>query len=279
MYFTKYLPVDDQPTDTNNTIIHRDLNTAYIFCAPKIVAQEAIRQGDKLAKLFLCSRDINIGESFYWRDMLSPNLWSKEYQQDKETHDEFAQVVFKVIGEISPDATHIKEGDKFGEEDIANILIPSVKSKTYFAKYLVVSGKVQDGDKVLYEGKIYSTTIPDRMREPKRLLIYIPENCNHIVYTNQPKVSLYLCTKDIKAGDKVKIDVLDNGILNDFTYKEDGEEDGIRYRTFEGVGIFIDYPDIENNTIFKVIGEISDTLSVKEGDLFEDKDIDHLLKK
>ena len=70
---------------------------------------------ENIIKLFLCSKDIQIGDQFYWRDQLSNNLWTKEYAQDKKNHEEFDSVTFKIVGEISPKAIWIKEGDEFDD--------------------------------------------------------------------------------------------------------------------------------------------------------------------
>lgn len=65
----------------------------------------------KKVNLFLCSRDIKHGDKYH--DYAGSPVF---------THDEDDPMLdkdcFKIIGEISPNATWVKEGDEFDEEDI-----------------------------------------------------------------------------------------------------------------------------------------------------------------
>lgn len=64
----------------------------------------------KKVKLFLCSRDIQVGDevtSYISGKKIKANLFP-------HTHPHFV----KVIGEISPDATWVKEGQEFSEEEV-----------------------------------------------------------------------------------------------------------------------------------------------------------------
>lgn len=71
----------------------------------------------KKVKLFLCSRDIQVGDKVY-HDYMKHILGGKSEVVDDEdleflkTHD-----AHKVIGPISPQAVWVKEGDEFDEED------------------------------------------------------------------------------------------------------------------------------------------------------------------
>lgn len=86
--------------------------------------------GDKLAKLFLCSRDIQVGDKAFWHghlkwysedalaELLSidrtrlQTLGKNKLWEQEQTRDE----LIKVIGEISPEAIWVKEGDEFVAE-------------------------------------------------------------------------------------------------------------------------------------------------------------------
>lgn len=133
-YFAKYLPVEGEIKEGDMywfngspTELRKDNNDAHGMCSCKKV------------KLFLCSKDIQIGdkfvnprwgllgfqehvctniemgsgENFYPKEMI---IWFKEgsvnfwLPLDK---------CYKVMGEISPEAIWVKEGDEFDEGDIS----------------------------------------------------------------------------------------------------------------------------------------------------------------
>lgn len=130
-YFVKYLPVyeelisgDSVKFNLGSDVIHHNViitDTSIYTSDNKLLFDKA---GTIKVKPFICSRDIKINEPFYWRGQLAGNLWTKEYQQDKETNEEFAKVVFKVIGQLSKDAIWVREWDEFKEEDIQlNVII------------------------------------------------------------------------------------------------------------------------------------------------------------
>lgn len=68
----------------------------------------------KLLKLFLCSRDIQVGDKVRHTVSGEEVLWT-----DMDTEFRSVEMYFKVIGEISPDAlSYVKEGDEFDEKDV-----------------------------------------------------------------------------------------------------------------------------------------------------------------
>jgi hypothetical protein len=80
------------------------------------------------AKLFLCSRDIQVGDKIQcigWRpydcefvkEFPNGNIQIK--LPDGQLHTTDYKEVYKVIGEISPDATWVKEGAEFDEKQLA----------------------------------------------------------------------------------------------------------------------------------------------------------------
>jgi hypothetical protein len=120
-YFAKYLPVEGEMKEGCIAKEKYSIN-------PKIVEVVAINEdgmikckGDNLwyvpealqtVKLFLCSRDIQVGDKVRGLDGSEEIIMT---EGDKQLL--FDGNIFKVIGEISPDATWVKEGDEFDEDD------------------------------------------------------------------------------------------------------------------------------------------------------------------
>jgi len=104
-YFAKYLPVegeikDDDMSQYNNiTGIHSGW-------------AEHCKGLARRVKLFLCSRDIEPGDKVY-SDFDNGYLGIAKKKSEGFN--------FKMIGEISPEATWVKEGDEFDEEDVKEI--------------------------------------------------------------------------------------------------------------------------------------------------------------
>ena len=95
-YFAKYLPVEDEIGLTTYDSINGEL------------------PGSQPVKLFLCSRDIQVGDEYYTSDF-------QKYKTPLEPDEDFFKGNndrFKVIGEISPNAKWVKEGDEFDENQI-----------------------------------------------------------------------------------------------------------------------------------------------------------------
>lgn len=107
-----------------------------------IVCGKNSTKNGKLAKLFLCSRDIQIGDK-----VLSTKHEYKEPKLVIEDNEDLKAEVpcihksiidkynFKVIGEISPEATWVKEGDEFEENDVhfegwEGLICPAVEEDT-----------------------------------------------------------------------------------------------------------------------------------------------------
>lgn len=65
-------------------------------------------------KLFLCSRDINLHEKCYLQETVNGEL---QEVVPNQIHAELRKKCFVKIGEISPEATWVKEGDEFEEGD------------------------------------------------------------------------------------------------------------------------------------------------------------------
>ena len=106
-YIAIYLPIEGEIKD-GDLIRNKE---GQVFKASWIVKE----QTTKKVKLFLCSRDIQVGDNA--RSVGSPNLDSIINDTDlmlQETYNCF----FKVIGEISSKATWVKEGDEFDKEEV-----------------------------------------------------------------------------------------------------------------------------------------------------------------
>lgn len=111
-YFAKYLPVEGEIKE--GSIILLDNGT------PVIVGPAGIDlfTGHSIVKLFLCSRDIQVGDKIKDENDLTVeyelnNISYLNLYKEKELN-----YHFKVIGEISPDATWVKEGDEFQKDEI-----------------------------------------------------------------------------------------------------------------------------------------------------------------
>jgi hypothetical protein len=78
----------------------------------------------KKVKLFLCSRNIEVGDKYYYNGTETDICDSEiRLEQIKEQEEKHGQKRFKVIGEISPEAIWVKEGDEFNEVDVRGRLI------------------------------------------------------------------------------------------------------------------------------------------------------------
>lgn len=123
-YFVKYLPVEGEIKAGDMVlkppIPHLGMDNPYIEevdgCELEILADSkraghSLIKGSKLAKLFLCSRDIQVGDEIIYEVTGAKFKWDGNMPQRPED--------FKVIGEISKDALgYVKEGDEFDDQDV-----------------------------------------------------------------------------------------------------------------------------------------------------------------
>jgi hypothetical protein len=136
--------------------------------------------------------------------------------------------------------------------------------KKYFTIYLPTEGKITNGEIVMFK-------IDDKWTEPCSFDSFIGSDIQEV---KQGK--LFLCSRDIKVGDKFKGKTLEEFICSNIT-----EGDGNNYFPKETLIWTKDESDgnIEywrpKSECFKVIGQISpNALSfVKEGDEFEEYQI------
>jgi hypothetical protein len=105
------------------------------YFAISLPVKEEITEGNywlhlnaKKIKLFLCSRDIKVGDKAY-SDVLKDNIERivvPSIQEALELGSIPTLTVgaegYKIIGEISPDAKWVKEGDEFDENEIKIVI-------------------------------------------------------------------------------------------------------------------------------------------------------------
>jgi len=141
-YFAKYLPVEGEIKEGELVTDNHG-----IFPYHKGNPCQGVFGNFKKVKLFLCSRDIQVGDKVVYEAHLDFGVQLVTNIEDDEvavlskgskTH---AHNLLKVIGEISPEATWVKEGDEFDEDewrfvvydfDITPIILP--KNRKYDKK-------------------------------------------------------------------------------------------------------------------------------------------------
>lgn len=111
-YFTKYLPVEGEikvgDVYLQNLIGIGFPNEIRIYTGGKLEAR------DKKVKLFLCSRDITVDDFGTTYHSSEDTLIATE-----NTHWRIKDFgYYKIIGEISPDVTWVKEGAEFSEDEV-----------------------------------------------------------------------------------------------------------------------------------------------------------------
>ena len=128
-YFCKFLPVEGEIKSQIWQWYNNATNTGWelISCSDMdAIIAHGLQPTPKFrrVKLFLCSRDIHLDDkfisqssgkehtchsiqerNFYWKNVESETGYSCDDG-------------FKIIGEVSPEAIFVKEGDEFDEEDL-----------------------------------------------------------------------------------------------------------------------------------------------------------------
>ena len=126
-YFAKYLPVEGEIKEGDTHCLNRQ-GKIINFVTPisDKIASFANKNGDnKPVKLFLCSRDIQVGDKDVWnntnqvlegpitdKDLSAINFFKENAPECPDNQ------YYKVIGEISPDAIWVKEGDEFDRDEL-----------------------------------------------------------------------------------------------------------------------------------------------------------------
>lgn len=153
-YFAKYIPIEGEIKDGDVTI-----NSA--GCTARIlVTNKKTNNTHKKVQLFLCSRDIIEGDKF-WITGYNPlenggefditrshictqvtgpaitnlgnkTIWFKSSGVREGEYYVDSSRTYKVIGPISPDATWVREGDEFEEDEIEELnLIYEINTKMW----------------------------------------------------------------------------------------------------------------------------------------------------
>lgn len=124
-YFAKYLPVEGE-IKKGDWIIYSNL----INSIPIQFLEGELAGFEKKIKLFLCGRDIQLGDKL--TDKYGKNEYVYEGFDERGNYfvtnttfpygncskEYFEDCFIKVIGETSPEAIWVKEGDEFDEEEI-----------------------------------------------------------------------------------------------------------------------------------------------------------------
>lgn len=133
----------------------------------------------------------------------------------------------------------------------------------YFAKYLPVEGIIGDGDTYLFEDKIQTCKVS---------VIKELEELYQQKIAEYQKVQLFLCSRDTQVGDEICVRYRDGNeikIHGQLIY--DGELP--RGEWVKHISM------VDKRYDFKVIGSISpQAIWVKEGDEFEDNDLEFVFK-
>lgn len=122
-YFTKYLPVEEEIK--NNTTVYKEglgYGVVVEYRRPKEIYvrfndepdEDVVDYDDvelKVVKLFLCSRDIQVGDKY----LTAPDYTKERICEDNSYSFEHC---LKVIGKVSPEAVWVTEGMEFEEEDV-----------------------------------------------------------------------------------------------------------------------------------------------------------------
>lgn len=147
-YFTKYIPVEGYPENVQWQWYNNIQNTGWENISPSdmdaIIAHglKPVPEFRKV-KLFLCSRDIQVGDKFtqVGIDLIHPtarftcvdrfekegDIWIIDDDNNnfviynKDCPNKI--LCYKVIGEVSPDAIWVTEGMEFDESEIKMIIV------------------------------------------------------------------------------------------------------------------------------------------------------------
>jgi hypothetical protein len=121
-YFAKYIPVDKPYKDGD--LIQREWYPPTRGFERVITIYKTGMQSlsEKKVELFLCSLDIQPGDTFIdnvgrvWKDAEECDV--KVAIELNETKSDYG-ICYKIIGQISKDAIWVKEGDEFNEDEVS----------------------------------------------------------------------------------------------------------------------------------------------------------------
>lgn len=137
-------------------------------------------------------------------------------------------------------------------------------NKPYFAKYLPVEGEIKEGDKVFHKGEILTAKSYDSWFTKWD---FVEKSIPPVEYDKDcKKVKLFLCSRDIQVGDKIRNDR--RGIIDAEITSFDSN--GVTL-TLKGGNLKYPFDTATNDECYKVIGEISNPDISKEQEFSEEE--------
>ena len=125
-YFTKYLPVEGEikPDD----LYFQTYKEGQVGKANKDDYSNGAYKDKQKVKLFLCSRDIAVGDKIRYEAIPDKEWIVNEHGKERDGFQNLNHAKgcfgFKVIGEVSPEVRFVKEGDEFSDDEVAFIYEP-----------------------------------------------------------------------------------------------------------------------------------------------------------
>ena len=121
-----------------------------------------VEENPKISKMFLCSRDIKIGDIIYDSKFNTKYLYTEEidFDSDIPTISGADITGYKIIGKISPEANWLKEGMEFSEDEI---------------KVQFIEGDFEGRQFTLSEGKVFYGNSPHKAP----IHILLKGSCGH----------------------------------------------------------------------------------------------------
>jgi hypothetical protein len=131
-YFAKYLPVEgeiqvgDYVYDISIDMVYKMSEKAKPY---KLEQMNQLKNLYKKVKLFLCNRDIQVGDTVKpytereWVDVKVVSIKNDGVEVKGKGESGFVNKssIFSLIGEISPNAKWVKEGDEFDENQVYQV--------------------------------------------------------------------------------------------------------------------------------------------------------------
>lgn len=136
-YFAKYLPIEGRPEEGDWVLSsHKDPNLGpglyhLIGKEWEEYKRDSKWYPGKKAELFLCDKNMQIGDKVIHEREWKGTITNSNYNDQPEVEVEWSgaekttacsrtslKYLYKSIGHISPDATWIKDGDEFDEDEI-----------------------------------------------------------------------------------------------------------------------------------------------------------------
>jgi hypothetical protein len=122
-YFAKYFPVEGEIKEGDTTFYENKFKKVEMLGKTLVIWNGECHiqiLKEKKYKLFLCSRDIQIGDTYY-NESFEFTKYPNKSIAGSSTEWVGENGSYKVIGEISPEAIWVKENDEFEEEEIKRV--------------------------------------------------------------------------------------------------------------------------------------------------------------